>query len=128
MQSNRWIWGLALAGLAGGLGWGGAAVSEARAAPATIVVRSQCSTKVDHPFGSTSYYYAEAEFPEKTVEQLASVRTIVHYANESVTGFVPTGYQNVLSAETYVKPGKVAVLCGTSNARAQRVTFVLEPY
>lgn len=103
-------------------------VSEASAAP-PLVVDAQCTTTVTD--GASIAYYAEAQFPGKTVTELARVAV----AGQVAVGFqgvaYPAGYTHAhATGLTTIRDGAVATYCGseyqgTVQSVFTQVRFVL---
>lgn len=93
-------------------------VGDAQAAP--IVVTANCDLEWD--VGAGSFLIAEAQFPGKTVNDLASVIT---YRKAGPGETLPDGYGH-MSVGHYLRDGYVAVSCGPdSSGPYDTVTFVL---
>jgi hypothetical protein len=92
------------------------AVPDAAAQEATVVV-APCNVK-----GNDGYYWAEASFPGKTVDELAGVHYYYAEAAPELDGYTHrTGALNLL-----LKPGGVALACGTATeGMGVNYTFVL---
>jgi hypothetical protein len=92
--------------------------------PKPTVVEAECDIE-----GPSGVMFAEAEFPGKTADELASTTALVEFPHD-IASKVPTGAPDgyaAQSANVFVRDGFVATNCGASGNDhvATRVVFTL---
>ncbi len=105
----------------GGSSGSGGCVCEPYVPPAPTVVEAAC----DQQFAGSPSMWAVAEFPGKTVDELAGVRVLVEYPPALYSW--PPDYE-FQTGGYVVRPGFVAAGCGTVSAPATHalsVRFIL---
>jgi hypothetical protein len=97
--------------------------AKAQALP-PITATESCDKQVPSTNGAITYLFAEHAFPGKSVNDLAGVRTVLHYAGTIPNN--PSGYNDAQGIAS-LRTGYATVLCGavqgTSNPTS--VTFIL---
>jgi len=108
----------------GAIGPTGPAGTDATVREQTVVVAA-CD-KVVSTVGGSILYYAEAEFPTKTIQELSAVRVVLNYPSVIPASYYPLAGYVAKSSLADLKPGFAAAVCGSASSnKADSVTFIL---
>ncbi|HTJ17834.1 MAG TPA: hypothetical protein VL494_13735 [Steroidobacteraceae bacterium] len=75
--------------------------------------------------GKSTAYFAVAQFPGKTVSELASVRVLVKFPDDAPTKFPASFAESYTIGVAQLDDGVAAVQCGSATVHAEKVTFTL---